>query len=71
LLETRCSEPSLKHLMNDRSKEFVLMSGNMNTGTSKHMHWTFLQLHTSIYIKMNVCMYVCPVCAPIPFIRLR
>jgi hypothetical protein len=24
-----------------------------------------------IYIKMNVCMYVCPVCAPIPFIRLR
>jgi hypothetical protein len=26
---------------------------------------------STIYIKMNVCMYVCPVCAPIPFIRLR
>jgi hypothetical protein len=28
-------------------------------------------IYISIYIKMNVCMYVCPVCAPIPFIRLR
>ena len=25
----------------------------------------------SIYIKMNVSLFVCPVCVPMPFIRLR
>jgi hypothetical protein len=29
------------------------------------------KLINSIYIYKNECMYVCPVCAPIPFIRLR
>jgi ferredoxin len=28
-------------------------------------------IHCVVYLKMNVCMYVCPVSAPIPFIRLR
>jgi hypothetical protein len=35
-----------------------------------YIHYIYIYL-SSIYIKMNVCMFVCPVCVPIPFIRLR
>jgi hypothetical protein len=41
-------------------------------------YWNFIQYydkytrnHTYIYIYINECFFVCPVCAPITFIRLQ